>query len=474
MFLGDNIYNLKKADGSTACAAATTVAAGDTLADCILSLEQPLTPQFMSSDGNGPPDLPQVAAAVVELECLSCVTPIGNTNSENNCVTAKTSLTVKCKTLACAAVVSNYKLESGETAETYYYAKRGCAADPDDGISTGDQTQADQHVIPAGYTGIKQTNQRVIAAKANTIQASSASVATVMDCYSCAVHMTDTATGLNPSEPTYDSIKTQDTSLCWETFPPQADSSIPATGTSGRCETSCYVEAYKYRVSTGPSSKPITTFHWHLERGCLKADSKTKDGTVQSKDLFGVTITNYLCDWRNATLCNARLESYDTTLQLKTQKVRQIQCYTCETPAGNSDPNHECYTVPSTAKATDCGDLSFVSCSATETSFTNSANVTTYGMVRGCSKEASGSSEVAVEGYSNVMAKTSICSTSSCNKVAGSTDNLVTAVAGSAPAGGSSSDGENDTAAEGDDATPESSALSAVLTALALVFALAL
>ena len=73
------------------------------------------------------------------------------------------------------------------------------------------------------------------------------------------------------------------------------------------------------------------------------------------------------------------------------------------------------------------------------------------------------------------MAKTTICSTSSCNKVAGSTDGLVVAVAGSAPAGEeATADGENDTAADGDDATPESSALSAVVAALALVFALVL
>ena len=86
-------------------------------------------------------------------------------------MTAKTALTVKCKTLACSAIVSNYKLEAGETAETFYYAKRGCAANPDDGVRTGDQAQADQFVIPAGYTGIKQTNQRVSSTKANTIQA---------------------------------------------------------------------------------------------------------------------------------------------------------------------------------------------------------------------------------------------------------------------------------------------------------------
>ena len=415
-------------------ATGTSLTGCDTTA-CVRSIEQPLTAQFMSADGNGQPDLPKLQQSVAELECLSCATPIGNTNAENNCVTAKTDLTVKCKTLACATVVSNYKLEAGETAETFYYAKRGCAANPDDGVTTGDQAQADQFVIPAGYTDIKQYNQRVVSPKANTAQASSVATATVMDCFSCSVHMTATVNGANPSEPTYDSIKSQDTSLCWQTFKPQADSSIAATGTSGRCETQCFVEAYKYKVSSGPTNNPVTTYNWHLERGCKKADSKMKTGTVQSKDLFGVTITNYLCDWKNGTLCNGQLENYDTTLQLKTQQVRQIQCFSCETPAGNTDPNHECYTVPSTAKAVDCGDLSYVSCEATETTFTNAQNVTTYGMVRGCSKKPSGVSESAVEGYANVMAKTTVCSTSSCNKVAGTTDNIVVAVgSGARPA----------------------------------------
>ena len=59
-----------------------------------------LSPQFMSTDGSGPPDVPKIAPPVPELECLSCATPLSNTNSENTCVNAKTEQTVKCKTLA--------------------------------------------------------------------------------------------------------------------------------------------------------------------------------------------------------------------------------------------------------------------------------------------------------------------------------------------------------------------------------------
>ena len=40
----------------------------------------PLEPQFMTSDGTGAPDLP-TTLVTPELECISCVTPIGNTDS---------------------------------------------------------------------------------------------------------------------------------------------------------------------------------------------------------------------------------------------------------------------------------------------------------------------------------------------------------------------------------------------------------
>ena len=52
--------------------------------------------------------------------------------------------------------------------------------------------------------------------------------------------------------------------------------------------------------------------------------------------------------------------------------------------------------------------------------------VAQYGMSRGCSKSPSSSvsGSEAIDGYTNVMAVTSGCSSSSCNKVAGSTSNL--------------------------------------------------
>ena len=106
--------------------------------------------------------------------------------------------------LSSAAVTAAYKLDAADTAETYYYAKRGCAADPNDGVKNGEQAQADSYVFPAGYTNVKQTNQRTTTSKGNTLRTSTVSVAKVFDCYACDVTITQTKTGSNPVEPTYD------------------------------------------------------------------------------------------------------------------------------------------------------------------------------------------------------------------------------------------------------------------------------
>ena len=382
----------------------------------------------MSPDGSGKPDVP-VTVRVAELECLSCVTPIGNTDSTNTCVNAKTTGRVKCKTLSCASTTANYLL--GDSSDKYYYAKRGCDVDPEDGKPDGEQDPADLAVVPAGWTNIKQYNQRTTTKNGNTGRSSSTSLAKIYDCYSCESSFSAVVEGPNPVEPLYDAIKTKDTSLCWETYEPQTDTSVSSTGSSGSCIGNCYTSAYKYKETSGPIANPTTTFNWYVKRGCEEDKAKIKSGTTPSKDLFGVTVTNSVCTFQNGTLCNGKIESYDTSLELKTQNVRKLQCFTCSTPSGNTDPAHECYTVPSTAKATECDDLTYVSCFATETSFIKDG-VAQYGIVRGCSKDAAASSTEAVEGYSNVNAVTTGCSSSSCNKVSGKTEGLVEAVGSSA------------------------------------------
>ena len=77
----------------------------------------------------------------------------------------------------------------------------------------------------------------------------------------------------------------QDTGLCWQTFEPQTDTAVAATGTSGRCETKCYVKAYKYKETTGSVAAPVTTFHWFLERGCAQKDEDIETGSSPSSKL---------------------------------------------------------------------------------------------------------------------------------------------------------------------------------------------
>ncbi len=297
---------------------------------------RPITAQFMSSDGSGKPDIPAVAAATDELECISCSTPIGNTDSANDCVTSKTTGRVKCKTLACSAITSSYKLGEDAT-ETYYFAKRGCAADPDDGVVDGEQDNADDYVVPNGWTNIKQYNQRSTTTNGNTGRSSSISTAVVFDCYSCESSFSTTVSGANPADPIFDSVKEKDTSLCWQTFKPVADSSSSATGTSGSCTGKCFVSAYKYKESTGTTKLPATTFNWFIQRGC-DTDMAVVNGETAAPALYGISQTNRVCDYTNGTLCNGLVEGYDTTLEISTQSSRLLQCYSCETAAGNTDP----------------------------------------------------------------------------------------------------------------------------------------
>ena len=70
------------------------------------------------------------------------------------------------------------------------------------------------------------------------------------DCYSCESSFSSTVMGSNTVEPLYDDIKELDKTLCWETYEPQADTSVTYTGTSGSCEGKCYASAYKYKGET--------------------------------------------------------------------------------------------------------------------------------------------------------------------------------------------------------------------------------
>ena len=56
-------------------------------------LNQMLTRQFMSADGNGSPDLPSMAPAISELECISCLTPMQNSRADDICVTGRAQFT---------------------------------------------------------------------------------------------------------------------------------------------------------------------------------------------------------------------------------------------------------------------------------------------------------------------------------------------------------------------------------------------
>ncbi|CBY08581.1 unnamed protein product [Oikopleura dioica] len=395
---------------------------------------RPLTVQFSSPDGSGKPDAPTYADSIFdELECLQCVTPIGNTDNTNDCVNAKTTGRVKCKTLSCSSISSAYKL--GEDAsENFYYSKRGCTADPDDGTTDGEQAQADKFVVPDGWTNIKQQNQRSTTANGNTGRASTVSTAQIFDCFSCESTFSTTLSGANAGEPTYDSVKSKDNALCWQTFSPTQDSSTTATGTSGSCTGRCFVSAYKYKQNTGTTKLPATEYNWYVKRGCDQ-EGLMIDSSSPADDIYGVEVTNRVCDYSNGTLCNGNVAAYETTLEIQTQTARLLQCFQCETAPGNTDKEDKCYTVLSTEKAENCPDLSYTSCVTTQSSYTVDGSAV-YNIKRGCHKGDRAEESALVPGFTNVKSTTEYCSSGSCNKAAGdSSDELTEAVAETVTAG---------------------------------------
>jgi len=204
------------------------------------------------------------------------------------------------------------------------------------------------------------------------------------------------------------------------------------------CTGKCYVSAYKYKTITDQT----TEFNWYVKRGCASSDNDPqKSGDVMTEDLFGVKTTNYVCDERNGTLCNGQLANYDIDLELKMQMVKTLQCYQCETPAGNQDPNHKCYNLPAASNPTACPDLTYTGCFETVSSFNSSDGTANYGMKRGCTKDAVGTTTIGVESFDNVDSKTTNCGKSGCNRNKGPVDNLVVAVSASSGAEADGADG---------------------------------
>lgn len=211
----------------------------------------------------------------------------------DSCVTAKTNRRVQCKTLSCSAIVSNYKIGDVE----YYYAKRGCTADPEASHIEGEQYPADKETVPKGWTGIKQYNQRTSIKNGNTlrkgfrifcmifcyfvnfvnfrnpIRATKFSIAQEFQCYSCESNFSSKSTSW--AEPTYDSIRSKDSSFCWEIV--SSSASVVGTGTTGQCFNECFTQAYKYSLRTDSGRE----FYWNIKRGC-------RDDVAKPSSLYGV------------------------------------------------------------------------------------------------------------------------------------------------------------------------------------------
>ena len=176
----------------------------------------------------------------------------------------------------------------------------------------------------------------------NLIRATHVSIAKEFQCYSC--ESTFSSKSTSSEEPKYDSVKLKDKSLCWEVLPPSA--TTVSTGTTGQCFGECYTQAYKYSLAIDSGRE----FYWNIKRGC------SDDEKYSSLSLYGVKVRQETCSFQNETLCNAHIGNYPTSLELKSQPAKKLQCYICQTT--DSDNCLE----PAQKFISDCPDISYDCC----------------------------------------------------------------------------------------------------------------
>ena len=92
----------------------------------------------------------------------------------------------------------------------------------------------------------------------------------------------------------------------------------------------------------------------------------------------------YSGKWMDKVLIK-RIE-YD--LYRMTGEVKRLQCYICETPDGNTNPNHDCFTNVENLPMSKCPGLEFQECFTRDSSFRSRNGTTFFSIERGCRKGA--------------------------------------------------------------------------------------
>ena len=68
------------------------------------------------------------------------------------------------------------------------------------------------------------------------------------------------------------------------------------------------------------------------------------------------TVRYETCSFQNETLCNAHIGNYPTSLELKSQPAKKLQCYICQTTDSDS------CLEPAEKFISDCPDISYDCC----------------------------------------------------------------------------------------------------------------
>ena len=284
------------------------------------------------------------ASAITELECIKCETSSSsNTDIKDSCYAATATTKADCDSLSCFSASVAYKSEDNPDT-VYYYAKRGCTANPELVVpSSGPVT--DVKVQP-GFAEINQKNEKTTSANGNTGKPSSVQEVESFTCYEC----TFTASKEGTTDPTEDEILEDDSQTC---FAPESDK----TASSSTCLGQCFTKSYSYKKSIGTKEAPNYSYNWMFERGC-DAEGEMKDGKEISGVINGVNSYVTTCDANSGAKCNDDL----TVNQKALQSPTILKCHICKSAAGNAKKTDSCFAERKSADAKDCADSSYTHC----------------------------------------------------------------------------------------------------------------
>lgn len=346
------------------------------------------------------------------LECYECTSDSKTTN--DICITPGVRTATKmCSNLNCQAVTRSYRING----ETFYYARRGCTLNPEDGLQLGTNKNPDMRKDPDsfpynGVTNVDTYVTRSIDTKGNGYSNYQPTTAQSMSCFRCKGEVTVIK---QPSQdapvPNVD-FTNEDMNKCWNVINTEDSDK---TQTISNCKTQCYTKTYNYVLINKDNSKHYT---YYVERDCREQtvpDIALKSTIKGQSDRYNIKSTIDVCNYQNGTLCNdMNVDNLIGSVRFVTQTASVLKCRICDSSSSNTNSTDGCVVNAKFLEAEECPDTSYLSCGTETVSFMR-GEVQFFHTRRFCSKN-NAISKVEYELYEgNIKSLFRYCTSKGCN-----------------------------------------------------------